>query len=140
MLLTLSPLGSNPNQFYASIKLQWATSYDLHVLGMPPAFILSQDQTLQKNLFFVCLFLFPDFKGFDVLLSFQRSCNLFSSCLFNISNLTSDVNTFFEKSFLFFLGWQSFLTWISSCLSNITPTFHKVNTFFNFFTKKVTYA
>ena len=23
--------------------------FDLHVLGMPPAFILSQDQTLQKN-------------------------------------------------------------------------------------------
>ena len=24
-------------------------SFDLHVLGMPPAFVLSQDQTLQKN-------------------------------------------------------------------------------------------
>ena len=24
--------------------------YDLHVLGMPPALILSQDQTLNKNL------------------------------------------------------------------------------------------
>ena len=34
MLLTRSPLGPK-------------TSFDLHVLGTPPAFILSQDQTLQ---------------------------------------------------------------------------------------------
>ena len=26
-------------------------SYDLHVLSMPPAFILSQDQTLRENFF-----------------------------------------------------------------------------------------
>ena len=32
--------------------------FDLHVLGMPPALILSQDQTLQKNLFFVLFELF----------------------------------------------------------------------------------
>ena len=25
--------------------------FDLHVLGTPPAFVLSQDQTLQKKLF-----------------------------------------------------------------------------------------
>ncbi len=25
------------------------SSFDLHVLGTPPAFILSQDQTLRKN-------------------------------------------------------------------------------------------
>ncbi|PMD69121.1 hypothetical protein CBP76_08290, partial [Companilactobacillus nuruki] len=25
---------------------QWFGSFDLHVLGMPPAFVLSQDQTL----------------------------------------------------------------------------------------------
>ena len=35
VLLTRSPLGIN-------------TSFDLHVLGTPPAFILSQDQTLKK--------------------------------------------------------------------------------------------
>ena len=28
-----------------------ALPFDLHVLGMPPALILSQDQTLQKKLF-----------------------------------------------------------------------------------------
>ena len=27
-----------------------ATAFDLHVLGLPPAFILSQDQTLKLNL------------------------------------------------------------------------------------------
>ena len=37
--------------------------FDLHVLGMPPALILSQDQTLQKNLF---LFVFNLFCSFFV--------------------------------------------------------------------------
>ena len=34
--------------------------FDLHVLGTPPALILSQDQTLQKNLF---LFVFLTFSS-----------------------------------------------------------------------------
>ena len=51
MLLTLSPLSGNPFPLCASTLLQRAASYDLHVLGMPPAFILSQDQTLQKIYF-----------------------------------------------------------------------------------------
>ena len=37
VLLTRSPL-IHP--------ASWASSFDLHVLGMPPAFVLSQDQTL----------------------------------------------------------------------------------------------
>ena len=37
VLLTRSPLGS---------PASWIPSFDLHVLGTPPAFILSQDQTL----------------------------------------------------------------------------------------------
>ena len=41
MLLTRAPLGI-------------ATPFDLHVLGTPPAFTLSQDQTLQKK-FETCL-------------------------------------------------------------------------------------
>ena len=40
LFLTLSPLTINP------ITLQ-NSPFDLHVLAMPPAFILSQDQTLQ---------------------------------------------------------------------------------------------
>ena len=55
MLLTRLPLGGNSlSNFVQALRFQKATSFDLHVLGMPPAFILSQDQTLQKNLF-LCL-------------------------------------------------------------------------------------
>ena len=38
-LLTRSPLSKKPKLF---------TPFDLHVLGTPPAFVLSQDQTLKK--------------------------------------------------------------------------------------------
>ena len=40
MLLTRSPLYARPKASY---------SFDLHVLGAPPAFILSQDQTLRSK-------------------------------------------------------------------------------------------
>ena len=43
-LLTRSPLGNPPYEYNGS-------SFDLHVLGTPPAFILSQDQTLRKKFF-----------------------------------------------------------------------------------------
>ncbi|TPR18572.1 hypothetical protein DY138_05700 [Apilactobacillus timberlakei] len=46
VLLTSSPLVPNPKIIYASIKSNWKDSFDLHVLGTPPAFVLSQDQTL----------------------------------------------------------------------------------------------
>ena len=39
VLLTRPPLASLPKKFH---------SLDLHVLGTPPAFVLSQDQTLIK--------------------------------------------------------------------------------------------
>ncbi len=39
VLLTRAPLYSHRSAF----------SFDLHVLGMPPAFVLSQDQTLQEK-------------------------------------------------------------------------------------------
>ena len=38
-LLTRSPLSESPKEI---------TPFDLHVLGTPPAFVLSQDQTLKK--------------------------------------------------------------------------------------------
>src|SRR5436190_3437128 len=41
VLLTRSPLNHHPKV---------AIPFDLHVLSTPPAFVLSQDQTLQKNL------------------------------------------------------------------------------------------
>ena len=40
MLLTRSPLTTKPKQ---------CDPFDLHVLSTPPAFVLSQDQTLRKN-------------------------------------------------------------------------------------------
>ena len=43
VLLTRSPL-EYPHQ-----KMAGAFPFDLHVLSTPPAFVLSQDQTLQKN-------------------------------------------------------------------------------------------
>ncbi len=39
-LLTRSPLGPS---------IAGQTPFDLHVLGTPPAFVLSQDQTLKKS-------------------------------------------------------------------------------------------
>ena len=44
-LLTRSPLG-NPHLKYKYKRR--GSSFDLHVLGTPPTFILSQDQTLRK--------------------------------------------------------------------------------------------
>ena len=41
MLLTRSPLSPVPKDWF---------SLDLHVLSAPPAFVLSQDQTLRKEL------------------------------------------------------------------------------------------
>ena len=47
VLLTRSPL--NKTESIATTSL---IPFDLHVLGMPPAFVLSQDQTLKFNLGF----------------------------------------------------------------------------------------
>ena len=44
MLLTRSPL-----RHTSGLPLRYA-SLDLHALGTPPAFILSQDQTLQRKI------------------------------------------------------------------------------------------
>ena len=41
MLLSRSPLPRPPG---------WVRPFDLHVLGAPPAFILSQDRTLRSEL------------------------------------------------------------------------------------------
>ena len=42
-LLTRPPLS------HLSVRKLWGASFDLHVLSTPPAFILSQDQTLVKS-------------------------------------------------------------------------------------------
>ena len=55
-LLTSPPLGQQPKLL---------TPFDLHVLGTPPAFVLSQDQTL-KNMVYV-ISAFTDKKYLDFL-------------------------------------------------------------------------
>ena len=45
VLLTRPPLNPFPKEFH---------SLDLHVLGTPPAFVLSQDQTLNKKFNLFC--------------------------------------------------------------------------------------
>ena len=47
VLLTRAPLYSTPRRT--------CFSYDLHVLGTPPAFVLSQDQTLQFDFQITCI-------------------------------------------------------------------------------------
>jgi hypothetical protein len=59
VLLTRAPLSTNPKT---------SIPFDLHVLGTPPAFILSQDQTLRK------------YPGFDT-----TSSQLVSHCFFSVS-------------------------------------------------------
>ena len=92
--------------------------FDLHVLSIPPAFILSQDQTLHFGSFFLALstvfkttvrlFSFSDagyllYSGFQTII-FSRFGVLFGVAsfgfsvrhLFNISNLLWFVNYFFH--------------------------------------------
>ena len=45
-----SPVRRSVTNFIIPKKSKVSASLDLHVLGTPPAFILSQDQTLVKNL------------------------------------------------------------------------------------------
>src|SRR4030042_6625788 len=61
-LLTRSPLRVIANP-----------SFDLHVLSTPPAFILSQDQTLRKNFLHLSMRVFPySSSGFSITLPLLR--------------------------------------------------------------------
>ena len=48
-LLTRPPLSHHSNLFEQALQSTTSASFDLHVLSTPPAFILSQDQTLIKS-------------------------------------------------------------------------------------------
>ena len=72
---------------------------------MPPAFILSQDQTLNKYIFIFCLINFPSYSKLTFCLVFKDHCALLSSCTNNISNQISKVNIFF----CFFIFFSTFL-------------------------------
>ncbi len=101
VLLTRPPLGIS-------------TSFDLHVLGMPPAFVLSQDQTLEFNTdlnvdFSIRRFIlkFIDCVFFSFAYSIVNLLNTatFRDSLFNLTYFISTVNcfsTFLYPSFLLF--------------------------------------
>ena len=91
-----------------ALQLHQAFSFDLHVLGMPPAFILSQDQTLQKKIksYFRSFVLFFPATQIDVLLSFQRTLFFFvpfRNTLINITSFDFIVNRFFYIFLTFFI-------------------------------------
>ena len=102
MLLTRPPLDSFPKELL---------SLDLHVLGMPPAFVLSQDQTLNKkfNLLLKLLWVFNKFKNSQkncwiyfnyILFNFQRPYFVVaSSDFFILSPIQLYVNNFFQSFF-----------------------------------------
>ena len=106
MLLTRPPLIHSPKR---------TSSLDLHVLGTPPAFVLSQDQTLNKK-FNLCSYFNKRIAGllivYYILFNFQRPLlSSPSSDFFSLSLLLTSVNNFL-KSFLdfhFFLFYQEIL-------------------------------
>ena len=134
MLLTRLPLGGDSLSNFVQVRsLQKATSFDLHVLGMPPAFILSQDQTLQKNILF--------FQKFVQILANSEltfcsvfkdhSCSLFQVSKFSISNQIFKVNTFFNffwfNIFLCqFRNWHWIIYQNKILKSSINFTFFKI--------------
>ena len=74
-LLTRPPLS------HFSVRKLWSASFDLHVLSTPPAFILSQDQTLVKSVCSRSKSLASNFVTLLTVLRFDINClflNLFS--------------------------------------------------------------
>ena len=130
-LLTRPPLS------HFNVRKLQSASLDLHVLSTPPAFILSQDQTLVKNVcirvriawqfcscllfwfdIFRCPFLknlFKEFSGFvvycsviNVLFVVAVSCDSF----YIISKRFMFVNNFF----IFCSAFKTFISHASACL------------------------
>ena len=96
---------------------------------MPPAFILSQDQTLQKKL--LVLFAFPSYSKLTLFcLVFKDHCTcVFASCVINISNFFSDVNIFLLFLYVFLFD----ICCYAQRVSNISILSLFVNAFFVFF-------
>ena len=125
VLLTRPPLNPFPKELH---------SLDLHVLGTPPAFVLSQDQTLNKkfNLLLKLLWVFIRLKriaGFILtifcsifkdhylrrpqatFLSYHRKFILsHRSDFFILSSLFYLVNNFFKKVFWLFIKRWIYIT------------------------------
>ena len=85
--------------------------FDLHVLGTPPALILSQDQTLQK----IYLFL--------VFLPFAHSNNFILNCVF--------FHSFFASSYIVFKDLFALLT--NALLYLTTPQLYCQHIFYLFY-------
>ena len=108
--------------------LHRSEAFDLHVLGTPPAFILSQDQTLHCLLFLsdnllVCLalFYFLFISKLSLTLCFILSCSVFNvlsldslvECPFILPSSLTFVKLFLVL-FLFFSLFPSFSAFIST--------------------------
>ena len=89
MLLTRPPLIRFPKE---------TSSLDLHVLGTPPAFVLSQDQTLNKK-FNLCSYSYKRIAGllivYYILFNFQRSSQRSLDRFIIITSLILIVNIYF---------------------------------------------
>ncbi len=137
-LLTRAPLYSSRRTF----------SFDLHVLGTPPAFVLSQDQTLQfilKNLILLFTFLriCVDPQSVRLLFSFQRP-NFPAAEVFPTADPASYIicfclSNFFSRCISFFsarlfpvakssIKYQMFLLWSIFLLLNSSNQFNPSET------------
>ena len=84
-------------------KQAWPPSFDLHVLGTPPAFILSQDQTLHLTLALLSLSLRFSLNSLTLCVSsvqFSKiSCSLSPNALCYNTTIRSCVNSFLQNFF-----------------------------------------
>ena len=111
MLLTRPPLdGKSKSEIVQALNLQWAISFDLHVLGMPPAFILSQDQTLINKIYFK-FFLATQILTFYLVFKDRFTSLLLTSALV-IYQVLFPLSTFFR--FLFDIFFIFYLTYLSA--------------------------
>ena len=143
MLLTRSPLRMVFSSMCKHTSVKYS-SFDLHVLGMPPAFILSQDQTLHLTHMFLRLRVFVLFTFFRNFFGSKLTFPIqFSKSDFFASTLTSRqaliYNTkLFSSCQSFFYSFLSFFQFVflrfplSFWRSFILPnTIHYVNAFYS---------
>ena len=128
VLLTLAPLdGYSSSASVQALPLHRAISFDLHVLGMPPAFILSQDQTLQIDLFSFVSLAFRKLTFCSVFKDLTLSCCFFLQVALLIYQTYSSKSSVFLTFFLFFAFLLHstfspfFLASFLKCPFNISP-------------------
>ena len=123
-LLTRPPLS------HSSLRRDQSASFDLHVLSTPPAFILSQDQTLmlkfdsepeQQLAVFVPVRFYFWFVFLKILLEFSGLfyCSIINVLLllfFNSFNRLSHSTRYVKHCFLFFSSCFKFLLSLASAL------------------------